>query len=66
MMHPNPPASAGIAIKYKDMGGKGGPELRIGKNPDGKIAQDGNPLFQKCPSGLGVYENALNLFKRWF
>ncbi len=25
-----------------------------GKNPDGKITQDGNLLFQKCPSGLVV------------
>ena len=33
------------------------------KNPDGKIAQDGNLLFQKCPSGLGGYENGLDLFK---
>ena len=24
------------------------------ENPDGKNAQDGNLVFQKCPSGLGV------------
>ncbi len=30
-----------------------------GKNPDGKIAQDGNLLFQKCPSGLGGWGNGL-------
>ena len=33
------------------------------KNVDDKNPQDGNPLFQKCPSDFFIYENALKLFK---
>ena len=34
-----------------------------GKKVDDKNPQDGNPLFQKCPSDFFIYENALKLFK---
>ncbi len=31
------------------------------ENHDGKNPQDGNLVFQKCPSGLGGYGNGLDL-----
>ncbi len=36
------------------------------ENAGGKNSQDGNLVFQKCPSGLGGYGNGLDLLKCWF
>ncbi len=36
------------------------------ENHDGESSQNGNLVFQKCPSGLEVYGNGLDLLKCWF
>ena len=36
------------------------------ENHDGENYQNGNLVFQKCPSGLGGYGNGLDLLKCWF
>ena len=38
----------------------------VPENHDGKNSQNGNLVFQKCPSGLGVYGNGLDLSKGRF